>query len=171
MNTHPHECPVRFAFTFVELVIVMVIIGSIVAIAVPRFGKATDTANQKSTAANLRKLQIALDRFEAEHVGANKWNCAKNGTPTSVTVAMQLLTATEIDGSPGDASGDEAGPYLRALPANLNKGLAYIGIEVDNGSTSTCKAATPPDGLPREWNGSQCGWVLVLADGTIREKP
>ncbi len=152
-------------FSLVELVIVIVIIGIIAAIAVPRFSAATTNANAKQVSASQAILQNAIDLYEAEHTGANMWNGGSAGTPTSVTVGKALLLGSLASG----ASGSAYGPYMRSLPPNMGSSEAHVGIEVDDGSTPTCTAAVAGDGLGQTWTASECGWTLELA--TLKLSP
>jgi general secretion pathway protein G len=163
----------RRGFSLVELVIVIIIIGIIAAIAVPRFSAATTNANDKQVKASLAILQNAVDLYQAEHTGTTttKWNLGVAGSPTSVTAAKGLLKQTESTGALGDLSGNEFGPYVRSLPANLNKGEVFVGIEIDDGSTQTCTAGVAGDGLGQTWTNAQCGWTLKTTDLTISPKP
>jgi type II secretory pathway pseudopilin PulG len=151
----------------------IIIIGIIAAIAVPRFSAATTNANDKQVKASLAILQNAVDLYQAEHTGTTttKWNLGVAGSPTSVTAAKGLLKQTESTGALGDSSGNEFGPYVRSLPANLNKGEAFVGIEIDDGSTQTCTAGVAGDGLGQTWTNAQCGWTLKTTDLTISPKP
>ncbi len=54
-------------FSLVELVIVLVIIGIIAAIAVPRFSSASTAAQAKSVASTLRVVNDAMEFYKADH--------------------------------------------------------------------------------------------------------
>jgi prepilin-type N-terminal cleavage/methylation domain-containing protein len=64
-------------FSIVELVIVMVIIGILIAIAVPRFADLTPTAEQKTTDSVAQALNVA---------SAANYHFSKTGSPKKVTV-------------------------------------------------------------------------------------
>ena len=54
-------------FTLIELIVVIVIIGILAAIIVPRFGKITDTASEAAIAADQRTIESAVAVYYAEN--------------------------------------------------------------------------------------------------------
>ncbi|HET6498651.1 MAG TPA: prepilin-type N-terminal cleavage/methylation domain-containing protein, partial [Coriobacteriia bacterium] len=58
-------------FTLVELMVVVLIIGILVAIAIPVFNAARANAQQRACQANLRTLDGAIEQWRAEAVGNN----------------------------------------------------------------------------------------------------
>lgn len=131
----------RQGFSLVELVIVIVIIGIIAAIAVPRFSTATSNANAKQAKASAVILQNAVDLFIAEHAPGAL-------AATGAGIVTQLTAGTLSDGT----AGTDYGPYLRAMPANLTIGDTADGLAID----TVCAAADAP-----------CGWNLATADQAI----
>ncbi|MCH8968452.1 MAG: prepilin-type N-terminal cleavage/methylation domain-containing protein, partial [Planctomycetes bacterium] len=95
----------RQGFSLVELVIVIVIIGIIAAIAVPRFSTATSNANAKQAKAGAVILQNAVDLFLAEHAPGAL-------AATGAGIVTQLTAGSLSDGT----AGTDFGPYLRAMP-------------------------------------------------------
>jgi general secretion pathway protein G len=99
-------------FSLLELVIVIVIIGLIAAIAIPRFSCGTAGAADTSLEADLAILRNAIDLFAAEHGG---------DYPTLAKITDQLTKYTDglNTSDPVDARDVDHpyGPYLRAIPA------------------------------------------------------
>ena len=93
----------RPAFSLVELVIVIVIIGIIAAIAVPRFSSATASANDKQAKASAVILQNALDRVIAEHapgaIAATGAGIVTQVTAGTAMAAMMPMITTTITSS------------------------------------------------------------------------
>jgi len=57
----------RGGFTLIEIMIVVLIIGILLAIAVPNFVKARDTSRTKSCIANLKQLYSAQQQFALDN--------------------------------------------------------------------------------------------------------
>ncbi|CAN5851874.1 hypothetical protein BH11PLA1_BH11PLA1_12170 [soil metagenome] len=100
------------AFTLIELVIVVVIIGILAAIAIPRMSRGAAAAGDSALTANLATVRNAFDMFQAEH----------GGTFPALADAVDSLTKyTDALGGQPLADKDEAkgviyGPYLRSVP-------------------------------------------------------
>lgn len=90
----------RHAFTLVEILIVVVILGILAGIVVPQFVEATSTAEANSTTTELQKLRRHIEVFKARN-------------------ANLLPSVLEGDGTWGELVGSE---YLTAAPVN-----AWVG--------------------------------------------
>ena len=132
-------------FSLLELVIVVVIIGIIAAIAIPRMSRGTAGAGDSATAGDLAVLRNAIDLYAAEHGGS---------FPTLADIADQLTQYTD---SVGDAQAAKDathiyGPYLRKVPP-LPVGERKSKITF----TATVPAATTAD----------AGWYYNATTGDI----
>lgn len=111
----------REAFSLVELVIVVAIIGIIASIAIPRLGRASDHARTSQAAAVVKSLQEALDRCLLLHDPLMNNGEVIVKEPRLVEMlnkapgtANLLLDATTFDGkNPGTI-----GPFLRNIAPN-----------------------------------------------------
>lgn len=91
-----HPCRQR-AFTLVEILVVVIILGILAAVVVPKFTGATDEASQNSTYYELQKVRRAIDVFMARNDNA-------------------LPAVTTGDGTWGEIVG--TGDYLKSIPYN-----------------------------------------------------
>lgn len=93
----------RSAFTLIELMIVIAIIGVLAAIAVPNFKRARERANTRACYANQKTIAGAIEMY----------NLDKNTNKTQVNSAfLQALTSSgylqSVPSDPGQGAGSEA---------------------------------------------------------------
>ena len=153
--------PFRRGFSLVELLIVMVIIGVVGAIAVPRPTRGMAHTGATALKSDLTNFNNAIETYRAEHEGRfpNGYGPEMTEGEEAVNpdwdIVEQLTMYTRVDGSdpgptPDVAGGRVFGPYLHAippLPVGTKKGATEVGDE------------TPGD--PEE------GWYYDAASGRI----
>lgn len=118
--------PQRAAFSLVELVIVVVIIGIISAIAVPRFSQSGEGAFAAAMLTDWRELQSAAERFSAEHAGLGIGREYGGGVAAAADVVLRITSNTDIDGKP--SAGGLYGPYLYKFPTNRENRLNTLRV-------------------------------------------
>lgn len=96
----------RYAFTLVELLIVVIILGILAAVVIPQFSDASTDARVSSLVTNLATIRGQLEFYKMQHNG---------NYPTSIaTFAAQMTAGTNAAG----AAGTDFGPYLQRIPNN-----------------------------------------------------
>ena len=96
----------RIAFTLVELLIVVVILGILAAVVVPQFSDASTDAQLSSLMNNLKTIRGQIELYRLQHNG---------NFPTNVGMfATQMTGQTNVNGLPGT----DFGPYLQSIPVN-----------------------------------------------------
>ena len=101
-------------FTLIELMVVVLIIGILVAIAIPVFGSAANNARLKSDQANLRTIDGAIAQYVAEN----------NADPADVAA---LVTAKFLKSAPKNPY-TQAADYTFASDGNGSvKGVSSKG--------------------------------------------
>ena len=94
-------------FTLIEIMIVVLIIGILLAIAVPNFVKARETSRAKTCISNLKQIDAAKEQW------------AMDFKKTTGDVPVQANLDTEAAGS---------GKYIKAWPVCPSDGSLYPGI-------------------------------------------
>ena len=117
-------------FTLVEIVLVIVIIGILAAIVVPKFAGQTDSAKIAKTRANLGSLRSAVRLFQSDNDGtapAALANLIPNYIPRipeeGITPSTAVVAA--VDGSGGWAYDPADGSVLVNLNGNDANGDPY----------------------------------------------
>ncbi len=135
--------PVR-GFSLIEVAIVIVVIGVLAAIAVPRLSRGATSAGESALADSLNALRGAVEDFAAEHGGAFP-PLERFGE----ALTMHSNAAGTAFGERDIASGVIFGPYLRELPP--------LPIGVRRGGTGAVAAP-----------GGDGGWIYDASTGTVR---
>ena len=145
------EC--RRAFSLVELVMVVTIIGVLASIAVPRLSGAATGANSAALQATLAGVRKAIDMYYAEH-GLYPGYDPSVKTPNGDWFLKQLTMYSDDDGNTSVAFSTtyKYGPYLRKpFPTNPTNDLSTVLVK------ATPSAPDPAAGA--------YGWVAVLSHG------
>ncbi|HDS83579.1 MAG TPA: prepilin-type N-terminal cleavage/methylation domain-containing protein [Phycisphaerales bacterium] len=149
---------IRRAFTLVELMIVVAILGILAAVVVPEFQNHQQKAKETQAKANLKLLREAIERYTAEHNGTPPGYINGAAGPRG-TWLMQLVHCTNLNGQyiyskiPNDDY--IYGPYISGFPANpFNKLITVMDIPDDMD-------------MPGEATGEN-GWIYRPKTGEIR---
>ena len=141
------------AFSLVELVIVVTIIGVLASIAVPRISGAATGANSAALQATLASVRKAIDIYYAEH-GSYPGYDPSAKTPSGDWFFKQLTMYSDADGDTNATFSPtyKYGPYLRKpFPTNPTNDLTTVLVK-------------PTPSAPDPAAGSY-GWVAVLSHG------
>lgn len=141
-------------FTLIELMVVIVIIGILVAIALPNFVGAQDRAKISSVKANAHTLQTAVETYAVDwggtypnsvpaienHDGYKLFKNPVTGFEGAADVTGEGAWRTNDD---GQASGPSSALLTSYGEVNQSKGLAiYVGLDAEQNATTLFLSAT-----------------------------
>ena len=110
-----HVATRKKSFTFVEIVIAVVILAALAALVVPQLGRASADPDLAPLAATLQTVRAQLQRYKLQH----------NDTfPSLANWEQQMLSKTKSSGSFSDRGA--CGPYLLQIPVNPLDGFRKI---------------------------------------------
>ncbi|MCC7292055.1 MAG: prepilin-type N-terminal cleavage/methylation domain-containing protein [Phycisphaerales bacterium] len=147
---------VRPAFSLVELVLVVVILGILAAIAAPRVSRAAGDAERNTLDSTLTTVRKAIDVYYAEH-GRYPGYLVSDGSPDGTAFVKQMTLFTD---EPGNTNGTYGapftyGPYLREpFPVNPFNELDTVAVIRADASAKPAANST--------------GWIAVLSSGAFK---
>lgn len=122
------------AFTLVELLIVVVVLGILAGIVLPSFSSSTEDAKLASMIQNLQTIRASLDLYKVQHGDMYPGYPSGGGTPTEALLNNQLSLSSKKDHSTAAIGTDDynLGPYMKSgMPANPFNGLKTVKVVAD----------------------------------------
>jgi len=116
----------RKGFTLIELLIVVVIIGILAAIAIPKFAATKDKAKLASVKTDLRNLMTAEEAYFSDY--------ATYGSLAAVATASNFTLSS---GNTGSASGASNGFTATFSNPTISTGIKSCTVQVGAGAAST----------------------------------
>ena len=116
----------RKGFTLIELLIVVVIIGILAAIAIPKFAATKDKAKLASVKTDLRNLMTAQEAYFSDY--ATYGSFAQLQTASNFTLSA---------GNTGAAAGVASGFTATVTNASISTGFNKCTVNVGAGAAST----------------------------------
>jgi prepilin-type N-terminal cleavage/methylation domain-containing protein len=133
----------RKGFTLIELLIVVVIIGILAAIAIPKFANTKEKAYIASMKSDLRNLVTAEEAYFADSVKYSGTVTCSN-PPTAGTVAFCTTTGNTLT-APTVGTGTQAGWTSHVVNLNTTKSCGiYIGAVTPQAPATSAD----PEGAP-----------------------
>ena len=123
------------AFTLVEILIVVVLLGVIAAIVVPSIGNGAASAQESALMANLKLLRRFVLVYTGQHgeVAPGYPNGDTTAAPTYLVFMDQATLASDLQGrtAPRGTPGFGYGPYLSRVPVNPFNRLDTVQVLAD----------------------------------------
>ena len=111
----------KSGFSLVEILIVVVILGIIAAIVVPKFMNASTEAKASNLHSNLQRVCSQIELYKIQHNG----QLPAAASETSIDFQRRMTTQTDINGD----AGNDYGPYIQKIPTNPFNNLSAIRID------------------------------------------
>ncbi len=147
------------AFTLVEILIVVVLLGVMAAIVVPALAGWGIAAQRTTLAMNLSLLRRFIPVYTSQHGETHPGypNGDRSAAPTEAAFVDQATLSSNKYGqtAPRGTMGFPLGPYISNVPPNPFNKLATVGILADG------------DAFPAAADGLY-GWLYKPATGEIR---
>jgi len=119
----------RRAFTFIEVIMVVVILGILAAVVLPTFQGQTAIARESSAKDSLSTMRTQIEFYKIEHDGVPPGYVNGFSAPTSI-LRLQFIGTTSVTGMASSSKVPSAtypyGPYVRELPENPYNNLSTI---------------------------------------------
>ena len=125
----------KMAFTLLELLIVVIILGVLAAIVIPRFSTVTANARATMLMDDLRVMRSQIMIFKAQHNGVAPGypGCDTGNTPDNDALASHITLVSTANGLTAAVGtpGFQYGPYMREMPENPINGKKTVLVVAD----------------------------------------
>lgn len=105
------------AFTLVEILIVVIILGILAAIVIPQFTEASNDARTSSLQSDLQTARSQLELYKVQHQDRYP-NVAADGTNDASTANFVARLTGRTDATGALNANGLFGPYLQKMPSN-----------------------------------------------------
>jgi len=138
----------RSAFTLVEILIVVIILGILAAIVIPQFTEASNDARESALSSDLQTVRSQLELYKVQHLERYP-SVNESGAADTANFVARMTGKTDPDGKINAAG--VLGPYLQKFPTN-----PFVSTSA-NGVTFGTADPAPGDG--------SSGWYFNTSTG------
>ena len=147
------------AFTLVEILVVVVLLGILAAVVIATVGNSTTSAKASALATDLQLLRNFIMVYRAQHleVAPGYPNGDTTAAPTEQAFREQATMSSNTSGQTAAAGtpGFERGPYMQRMPVNPFNNLTTVQMLADG------------EAFPANADDSH-GWIYKAATAEIR---
>jgi len=147
------------AFTLIEILVVVVLLGILAAVVIPSAAKSTTPAKDSALASELQLLRRVILIYKSQHleVGPGYPNGNIAQAPTEQAFIDQATMASNTNGqtAPAGTAGFNRGPYISKIPVNPFNGKNTVEMLADG------------QAFPANADDSH-GWIYKAATSEIR---
>jgi len=147
------------AFTLIEILVVVVLLGILAAVVIPSAAKSTTPAKDSALASDLQLLRRFILIYKSQHleVGPGYPDGDTTQAPTEQAFIDQATMASNANGqtAPAGTAGFNRGPYISKIPVNPFNGKNTVEMLADG------------QAFPANADDSH-GWIYKAATSEIR---
>lgn len=159
----------RKAFTLVEILIVVTILGILAAVVLPTLQGHTASARESSAKDSLRTMRTQIEMYKLQHDGVQP-GYANGVTVSTADLRLQFVGTTSVTGAASSSKVPSAaypcGPYLRELPENPFNNLSTITYVPETSSFADAVDGTSSGWLYRNITGEfKINWTGSDSEG------
>lgn len=144
------------AFTLIEVILVVTILGILAAVVLPTFSDHAANAKESAAKANLMTIRSQIELYKLQHNGIPPGYVDGVGAPVAM-VELQLIGTSAVGGAASPNTIPAApflyGPYLRKIPKNPFNNLSTIAYVAE---ATAFSAAV---------DGTSSGWLYKKETG------
>lgn len=147
------------AFTLVEILIVVILLGVLAAIVIPAIAGSTTSAKESALATDLQLLRRFILVYKSQHleIGPGYPNGDTSAAPTEQAFIEHATISSKANGetAPIGTVGFNRGPYMQKIPVNPFNGKNTVQMLDDGGA------------FPADADDSH-GWIYKAATSEMK---
>ncbi len=157
------------AFTLVEVILVVTILGILAALVMPTFQGHIVKARESAAKDNLRAIRSQIELYKLQHKGIPPGYVNGSGAPTAL-LELQFTATTAETGAASPSKVPSApylyGPYIKKLPENPYNKLSNITYVAAATDFSTAVDGTSSGWLYKKETGEfKINWTGTDSEG------